>query len=65
MELNNSSVFTASEVAAILKVSTSCAYRKIKTLNDELTEKGFEITHGRISKKYFCERFCLEFGGAY
>ena len=60
MDYNKCSVLTAEAVASILNVSTSCAYKKIKLLNDELTEKGFETTHGRVSKKYFCERFCIE-----
>ena len=60
MNYSNSPVLTAEAVASILHVSTSCAYKKIKLLNDELTEKGFETTHGRVSKKYFCERFCIE-----
>ena len=60
MNYNNCSVLTAEAVASILSVSTSCAYKKIKLLNDELNAKGFETTHGRVSKKYFCERFCIE-----
>ncbi|MCM1009060.1 MAG: helix-turn-helix domain-containing protein [Ruminococcus flavefaciens] len=64
MELNRCSVLTASEVAEILKVSTSCAYKKIQQLNNELAAKGFETTHGRVSRKYFCERFGLDMSGA-
>lgn len=60
MNYNNCSVLTAEAVASILNVSTSCAYKKIKLLNDELNQKGYETTHGRVSKKYFCKRYCIE-----
>ena len=58
MNYSNCSVLTVEAVASILNVSTSCAYnscayKKIKLLNDELNQKGYETTHGRVSKKYF------------
>lgn len=46
----------ASEVSKIMDISISYAYRIIKTLNEELTEKGYLTVHGRTSRKYFYER---------
>ena len=42
---------TAAEMAEIL------AYKIIKQLNEELEAKGFITIPGRISKKYFEEKF--------
>ena len=40
----------------ILGVKQSKAYNIIKTLNDELKEKGFLTVAGRVPRKYFLER---------
>lgn len=45
------------EVCKLLEVSPSYAYRVIKELNKELSEKGFWIISGKVSRKYFNERF--------
>lgn len=37
-------------------VSKAYAYRVIKRLNDELSERGFLVVQGKTSKKYFNER---------
>lgn len=47
---------SAKEVANVMGISKSTAYRVIKRLNDELTTKGYIIVAGKISKKYFAER---------
>lgn len=47
---------TAAEVATVMGVSRSTAYRLIKSLNDELNAKGYLTIGGKISKKYFAER---------
>ena len=44
------------EVAEVLEVSTSFAYKVIRQLNDELKAKGFITIAGRINREYFCER---------
>ena len=56
--LTDTSVFyTADDISAILTVSKPTAYRIIKRLNDELTNKGFIVVSGRVPKKYFNEKF--------
>ena len=42
-------------------VSRSTAYRIIKRLNQELENKGYITVSGKVSKKYFADRF---YGGA-
>lgn len=44
------------EVAEVLKVSTSFAYKVIRQLNDELKAKGYITIAGRINREYFNER---------
>lgn len=44
------------EVAEVLEVSTSFAYKVIRQLNDELKAKGFITIAGRINRGYFYER---------
>ena len=45
------------EVANMLQVSKSLAYKLIQKLNDELQKKGYLTISGRVSRKYFEERF--------
>ncbi|WP_394524364.1 hypothetical protein [Lacrimispora sp. JR3] len=54
-------VITAAEIAEILEVSDRTGYIIIKKLNRELTEKGYMTQSGRVARKYFYERFGLEF----
>lgn len=49
----------AEEVASILGVSTTTAYRIIKKLNQELKEQGFVIIPGKISKRYFEQKVMM------
>ncbi|CBL17190.1 hypothetical protein [Ruminococcus champanellensis] len=44
------------EVAEVLEVSTSFAYKVIRQLNDELKSKGYITIAGRINREYFYER---------
>lgn len=56
--MSDTSVFyTADDISFILTVSKPTAYRIIKRLNDELTNKGFIVVSGRVPKKYFNEKF--------
>lgn len=48
---------TAAEMAEILGISKPYAYKIIKQLNEELDAKGFITIPGRVSKKYFEEKF--------
>ncbi len=45
--------YTAKEIADLLTVSTTTAYRIIKQLNDELKEQGYIIVPGKIGRNYF------------
>lgn len=47
----------AKEITELLSVSDAKAYRIIRDLNKELTEKGFMVISGRVSRRYFEERF--------
>lgn len=49
--------FTADEVAEMLGVSKGYAYKIIRGLNEELEEKGFRVIAGKISTKFFQEKF--------
>lgn len=44
------------EVAEVLEVSTSFAYKLMRQLNDELKAQGFITISGRINRQYFYER---------
>ena len=45
--------YTAKEVAEMLDVSVSHAYKVIREANRELSSKGFYVRAGRVSRKYF------------
>ena len=47
----------AEEVANILGVSKAHAYKLIQRLNGELRAKGFMVIPGKISRRYFGEKF--------
>jgi len=44
------------EVASLLEVSESRAYKIMRQLNKELASNGKIVTAGRISRKYLMER---------
>lgn len=48
---------TANEVAELLGISKSKAYAIIRELNEELSEKGFITVAGKVSRKFFEEKF--------
>lgn len=48
---------SAEEIQKMMGVSKSKAYNLVKQLNAELEEKGFLVVPGRVSRKYFEERF--------
>ncbi len=56
--MNNVMTFiTVAEIKEVLDVSESKAYRIVRTLNEELKQKGFMVIPGRVSRQYFNERF--------
>ena len=48
---------TAGEVAQELGVSKPFAYKLVRQMNEELEEKGFITIAGRVSRKYYEEKF--------
>ena len=44
------------DVMAVLEVSESSAYKIIRKLNSELSERGFITIPGKISKAHFEEK---------
>ncbi len=54
--MTNNTFMRVDEVAEVLGISKSYAYKIVKKLNDELKEKGFLTISGRVNKKYFMER---------
>ena len=55
----NKRFLTATDVAKLLDVSRSTAYRIIKRLNDELNKAGKLTVAGKVSAKYFYENTYL------
>ena len=46
------------EVAEILGISKSYAYKIVQKLNAELKEQGFITIAGRVNKQYFLKKTC-------
>lgn len=55
--LKNDLFVTASEVAQDLGVSKPFAYKLVRQMNEELEAKGFITIAGRVSRKYYEEKF--------
>ena len=54
----NNTFLKVEDVAEILGVSKSYAYKIVRSLNAELKEKGFLVVSGRINRRYFFFFFC-------
>ena len=52
----NEQFLTVSEVAELLHISRSHAYKVVHRLNQELKEQGVLTIAGRISRNYLLER---------
>mgnify|MGYP000026082572 FL=1 len=55
--MTNKVFLTAEDIARELDVSKPFAYKIIRELNIELKEKGYITISGKLSRKYFEERF--------
>lgn len=55
--MEKSRFITAEEMAKDLCVSKAYAYKLIRKMNDELESKGYLTIAGRVSRKYYEERF--------
>lgn len=49
--------YNAQELAQLLRVGVSTAYRLIKKMNDELERKGYITLAGKVPIAYVQERF--------
>ncbi|MCD7747116.1 MAG: helix-turn-helix domain-containing protein [Firmicutes bacterium] len=56
--MNNKTFITTDDVAEILGVSKSYAYKIVRKLNAELAAKGYLTVAGRVNRKYFMEKAC-------
>ena len=57
VHLKNDLFVTAGEVAQDLGVSKPFAYKLVRQMNEELEAKGFITIAGRVSRKYYEEKF--------
>ena len=55
--MEQSIFISAKEVADMLGISKSKAYRIVRELNEELEAKGFITVAGKVSRKFFEEKF--------
>ena len=49
--------YNVDEVAEMLSISRSHGYKIIRELNHELQEQGYRTITGKVSCKYFDEKF--------
>ena len=54
--MNDKLFMRADEVAELLEVSQTYAYKLIKRLNNELRAKGYLVIDGRLNREYFMEK---------
>lgn len=47
----------AEEVAGALGISKPYAYKLVREMNEEVKQKGFLTIPGRVSRRYFEEKF--------
>ena len=59
MENNEKLMLTAEDVAKILQVKESCAYRIIRQMNTELAAMGKLVIRGRVNRRYFAQKMCI------
>ena len=57
VHLKNDLFVTAGEVAQDLGISKPFAYKLVRQMNEELEAKGFITIAGRVSRKYYEEKF--------
>ena len=60
MPLTDNTFMRVEEVAQVLGVSVSYAYKIIQKLNAEMKEMDYLTISGRINRNYFMERFQYE-----
>ncbi len=56
-QMKNDLFVTASEVAQDLGISKPFAYKLVRQMNAELEEQGFMTIAGRVSRRFYEEKF--------
>lgn len=56
--MSNNTFIRVDEVADMLGISKSYAYKIVRGLNSELKAKGFLVVSGRVNRRYFLEKVC-------
>ena len=56
--MSNHTFMRVDDVAEVLGISKSYAYKIVRDLNTELKAKGFITVSGRINRQYFLEKTC-------
>lgn len=54
--INAQRFYVAEDVAKIMGISKSKAYKIIRELNDELSKQGKIVVSGKVSRRYFDEK---------
>lgn len=54
---SSTALIGADEIAQTLDVSRAFAYQVIRQLNAELKQRGYITIAGRVSRRFFSERF--------
>ena len=57
MKVGSKVFITAEEMATILGISRPYAYKLIKQMNDELESNKYITVPGKVSRKFFEEKF--------
>lgn len=55
--MKSTALIGADEIATTLNVSKAFAYQLIRNLNAQLRERGYITIAGRVSRRFFMERF--------
>ena len=55
--MNQKMFISAEEMATELGISKTFAYKLMREMNEELQKKGYLTIAGRVSRKYFEEKF--------
>ena len=55
--MQNTILIGADEIAKLLDVSKAFAYEVVRDLNNELKQRGYIVIAGKVSRRFFEERF--------
>lgn len=55
--MQNTILIGADEIAKLLDVSKAFAYKVVRDLNNELKQRGYIVIAGKVSRRFFEERF--------